>query len=113
MRYILVYLVVFITACSHPKPIKPDAVWSDEKLISVLTDIEIADAALTQISITDSLRALKGNAYYNQVFKKHGVTANDFKTTMDWYAAHPRNLSEVYTTVLDSLSKMQSEVAHH
>jgi hypothetical protein len=41
------------------------------------------------------------------------VNAEALQTTMDWYAAHPRNLSIVYAAVIDSLSKRQSEVANN
>jgi hypothetical protein len=113
MKYLALIILFFGVSCKHPIPQKPASVWTDEVLIKVLTDIEIADAALTQISISDSSRNTKGKAYYKQVFDKYQVNAEAFQTTMDWYAAHPRNLSIVYAAVIDSLSKRQSEVANN
>lgn len=100
-----------IFSCSKKKVVVPDNVLKSEKMIAILTDIEIAEAASTQ-HVTRGDSSNYDAAYLKFVFEKNNVKSNDFVYSMDWYAAHPEFLKKIYEEVVNDLSKKQSEVAN-
>jgi hypothetical protein len=79
-------------------------------MISVLTDIQVAEGAINfkrrkRIDVKD-LKA----AYYNQVFLKHNITANDFKQNMDYYNSSPERIEKILEKVLENLNQMQGDL---
>ena len=81
-------------------------------MIAVLTDVQIAEAAITQQTINGKFGADYTASYYKFVFQKNKITAGQYKRSLDWYAQHPEILDKVYEEVINRLSKKQSEVAN-
>ena len=103
--------VTTFISCSKKKVVVPTDVLKSEKMILILTDIEIAEASSNQHIIKgDSINY--GAAYLKFVFEKNKVQSADFTYSMDWYAAHPELLKIIYEEVVNDLSKKQSEVAN-
>jgi hypothetical protein len=79
----------------------------DEKLVEVLADVHIAEAACYNIygSAKDSLIEL----YYGQVFSIHEVSEDDFWKAMDILEQHPDKMEAIYEQVLERLNKLEAE----
>ena len=57
----------------------------------------------------DSLpRFIKSN--YEEIFRKHGITKDQFLRTFDYYEHNPGKMDELMAKVIDELSKMEAEV---
>lgn len=110
--YALIFVAIMLTSCSEKKVEVPADVLSTDKMIAVLTDVEIAEAARNQHDIVKDTIADFTTASAKFIFEKHKVNATDFQRSMDWYAAHPEMLNKIYEEVVNSLSKKQSEVAN-
>jgi hypothetical protein len=115
MKKLLFYFLIFISAttlsCSKKKVVVPENVIKEDKMIVVLTDLEIAEASSAQHIIRgDSVNYTA--AYLKFVFEKNKVKPEDFTYSMDWYAAHPEFQKKIYEEVVNNLSKKQSEVAN-
>ena len=69
----------------------------EEKLISILVDVHTAEAMTeTEIQrVRDSINPI----YYAQIYEKHGVTSQDFDSTMSVYAHNPERFDSVYSRV--------------
>jgi len=113
LKLIAPLLLLMISSCynvNKNEVVKPGHFFNEEKMINVLTDIQIAEGTLSyertkRIDIKD-LKA----AYYNQVFLKYGITAVDFKQNMDYYNSSPERIEKVLEKVLENINQMQGDL---
>jgi hypothetical protein len=111
-KYITLFfsVMLFLTACGKKKA--PDGILSEPQMVSLLTDVHIADGSLYGISqVPDSIYKY-GMASYQAVFKKHHINETEFKKNLKYYSTQPEQLMEIYEKVdaalkgkLDSVNK--------
>jgi hypothetical protein len=83
----------------------------EKDLISLLTDIHIADGLLTLPTINAWCSNLDSITTYIQVIEKHGYTKDMMDKTMNYYFVNdPKRLNKIYDQVLGILSEMESRV---
>lgn len=109
-KYVLFLVLSFsLLGCGGKKEEEiPAYVLSDEKMIKVLTEIYLIDAATnihTFPGITMPADPVPG---YDKFLKQHGITYAEFKKSYDWYIERPKKLNEIYTEVLNELSRKQA-----
>lgn len=101
--WVLVCLLLF-SGCDS----RPSDVLSRDKMADVLFDVHKADATI------DVSAPYKGVAdkqeYYNSVFRKWGVTKEEFDRSLDWYAEHPDLLLAIYDTLRSRADDLQNRV---
>lgn len=70
---------------------RPEGVQSDKKMVQVVADLELAEATLHTFpsGASDDVR----RSLVDYVIAKHGMTREEFDTTMAWYG---RNVDEYY-----------------
>ena len=76
------------------KPRKPMGIMSESKLEEVLYDYHLAQA----LAESDGGDDLEGRRYkaVQSVFRKHGITEEEFDKTMSWYAVNTNYLLRIY-----------------
>lgn len=81
---------------------RPEGVQSDKKMAEVVADLEIAEAAIhtSPAGANDDVR----RALVDYVIAKHGLTREEFDTTMAWYG---RNVDAYY----ELCDKVEKEIA--
>jgi hypothetical protein len=134
-RYFALLLLLFTLGCSDPEgtklPPEPDDLIEQEKLVKVLADVHLLEAALGMRSPVMAPRQLRPNdlvnpnqpvtpipapgrtnqlGYYD-IFKQHGVTWRQYENSMNWYAAQPDVLDKIYEQVVEELSARQTQEA--
>jgi hypothetical protein len=92
-------LFIFFAACRNNEI--PKDILSQEKMEKVLWDVLRADEMVDYNSTLDSSidRRAKTVQLYQQVFKIHNISAQQFKKSFNYYQTHPGHLKPV----LDSL----------
>lgn len=85
-----------------------------EKMKAVLTDIHLAESysmvlknnTLSQPSSKniDSL-----SEYYAVILKHHGITSQEYQSSLEWYKEHPQDLDTIYTNMQPEFSRLQGE----
>lgn len=96
-----------LVACGEKSELKPAI--DSEKFVGVLTDVRILEGYYSvRYERVDSSRG-KINAYYNEVFARHGITKEQFESTMNYYASHPNEMTAIEEQVADSLSALIAE----
>lgn len=101
LRYGLLLLVFFMLGACHSKKVP----LNQKEFTALLVDMHRADGIL---SVDRGIRGgddLKNYAYYNDLFKKYGITRADFDSCMYYYSAQTVLFSKMYDVVIDSLSK--------
>ena len=84
----------------------------EKELVSILTDIHIADGLLNLPRIDSWVFSLDSISTYYQVIEKHGYSKETMDKTMKYYFINnPRKLNKIYDQVLGILSEMESKFA--
>jgi hypothetical protein len=91
------------TACNRMQPETASLPISEDKLVAVLVDVQMAEA------IPDGeMRELRDSlvqTYYPQIFAQHQISASDFDSTMSRLGRQPKRLEQVYKKVAEQLLK--------
>ena len=83
----------------------------EKELVSLLTDIHIADGLLVLPKINSWYSSLDSITSYVQIIEKHGYTKDIMDKTMQYYfIKNPKKLNKIYDQVLGILSEMESRV---
>lgn len=99
-------LLLLLTACEVPIGIA-----GKKEMTAILVDVHLTEAAVGQkYSYNDN--ATK-RAYFESVFEKHGITRDDFNASLEWYAQHPRLLTEVYADVVKKIEDKRDAVDNY
>ncbi|MEZ4805758.1 MAG: DUF4296 domain-containing protein [Bacteroidia bacterium] len=114
MKHPLFYILILSAFCScseseQKSESKPDWVLNEDKMVDVLVDLRIVDAAT--YSNTNSPPRDKIKDWYF-VMKKHHVEDSIFRKSNDYYAQHPEQAEKLYERVIDRISEMQANNAY-
>lgn len=95
-------LLVACTNSNHSKlPIK------GEKLIEVLTDVYLAEAAMQ--TLTEHVKDSLGQIYYQQLFEIHQITKSDFDKTIQLMESDPVLLDKLYAKVQERIVLLEQK----
>ena len=108
-RYILIFLSLIFIACESNEVSIPDDVIDREEMVLILADIHIAEATSNYKLLNDSVKT-NINIYYSDIFKKHNITSEQYKTSYDFYLEHPQLFNRMYDEVINELSRRQTEI---
>ena len=106
VRFIFALLICSLAACKNEAP---SLSVPDSKMVQILVDVHIAEAAMQNLSIPtkDSLTEL----YYSQIFEIHNITPEQFQKDMDFIKHDPLTLERLYDRVMEVLG--EEEAALH
>src|ERR1035437_6037838 len=109
---ILIIFSIMMGSCSSRKnKMNKKNLIPEKELVSLLTDIHIADGLLTLPKINSWASSLDSISSYYQVIEKHGYTKEVMDRTMKYYFLNnPKKLNKIYDQVLGILSEMESRV---
>jgi Domain of unknown function (DUF4296) len=109
---ILLFFSIIAGSCSGRKTkLDKKNLIPEKELVSLLTDIHIADGLLTIPRINSWASSLDSIASYYQVIEKHGYTKEMVDKTMKYYFLNdPKKLNKIYDQVLGILTEMESHL---
>lgn len=104
MKFLKILLPLFLLAACNTE--LPKGVLSPKKMIPIVEDIHIVDAMLlnSNISKGDSIAL----SYYAYIYNKHGISKEQFNTSIAYYAKNPKKLRKVYPQILERLETRDS-----
>jgi hypothetical protein len=107
---LLIILSILTGSCTSRKnKLDKKNLIPEKELISLLTDIHIADGLLELPSVNKWASALDSISSYYQVIEKHGYTKETMDKTMKYYfLKEPKKLNKIYDQVLGILSEMEA-----
>ena len=104
---IIVFVVMAACMCSCSK--RPDGVLSEDDMIALIADIEIAEIYMQN----------HNSGYYNDSIKdsaiqwaldRHSLSKADFDSTMTWYGRNIDEFRDLYAKVDEELAKRQRRI---
>ena len=96
-----------ISSCLEKEINIPENVLKQNEMSSILTDIHIAQSAVNNKIVIDSMNYIF-NDYINYILKQRKIKKEDFLSSLKFYSEHPDILQEVYDSVLTSLRRMEA-----
>jgi hypothetical protein len=103
MKYFILTfcIITFSLSCKKEQPLPME----EEKLIKVLCDIHIAEAAMEPVTANDkdSIATL----LYQQIYTIHGVEQAEVDTALSFLKKEPQAAEKIYLKVVEELSKMK------
>jgi hypothetical protein len=109
--YIFLFLIVFISSCKDKKVVIPDNIFPEEKMIQVMSDVQLVETLYTREKLEGRENINKITELYALVLEKHEISREQFKESYSFYVAHPKLMEKVYEGVLAEISKKQAELA--
>lgn len=101
---LLIVSATVLFSCNKNK--LPEGVLDEKTMVELLTDMHTADAyfKMTTGSEYDTLIG-EINYTYNQIFKQHGTTKENFEKSIDYYSQDPKKYRAMYEKVVLNLNK--------
>ncbi|MBG0857943.1 MAG: DUF4296 domain-containing protein [Bacteroidales bacterium] len=102
---------LFLTLSCADRGDKPDRtdLIPDKALISILSDVYVADGLLTLPKIRSKFGQRDSVSNYTDIIEKHGYSKEAMDKTMKYYFLRkPRKLISIYDQVLERLSKLEA-----
>lgn len=101
-------MLAMLFACSKSEVKIPTNVLPQKKMHEVLVDVHIAQAASSMNALNDTVSYSLAD-YMPALLRLHKISRAQFDTSMNFYAANPELLDNIYKEVIDELNKKQGE----
>jgi len=113
-KYITLFFSVSLLLFSCRRSNTPDNIIDHDEMISLLTEVHLADGRTYGASQSvDSLNKY-GTARFDVLFKRFHTDSSTFRNSLKYYATQPAELQKIYDQILlnlkhktDSISKKQ------
>ena len=111
-RYILYFIVIgLLTSCYHEtteQAVIPERLLTEDSLVMVLTEVQLAEGALTYTRISHKKVNDDKDKYYAYIYRKYNLTPELLKENIDYYNSDPERMIAIYDKVLARLSELQA-----
>jgi len=109
LRWIMIFVTsAFLLNCENTKDVISDAPLSENKMKAVLIDLYIAEAAADLQEITnDSLLLPHKSYYYDDIFKNHQITKEQYDKAYEYYTSKPKVLLKIYEEMKTDLEALE------
>ncbi|MBN4062285.1 DUF4296 domain-containing protein [Bacteroidales bacterium AH-315-I05] len=111
-KLLLILTVALFFSCKNDEVIISSDVISEEKMVAVLTDIQLVEAAKARNLIPGTDKITTTLEYYGEILQKHEISQQQFEDSYSVYKDHPEMLGKIYDKVLEELSKKQAEASN-
>jgi hypothetical protein len=103
-------LLFLLSGCSSEDETPPDNIINSSKMVYIMMDIHIVDAAINMNNETPRGVVLNKPELYAAVYKKYRVRKTQFDSSFTYYARHPEKMQEIYDDLLIRLSEKQASI---
>jgi hypothetical protein len=110
MKRWLPILLLAIACAAEVKP--PKDILDREVFKRLLMGSQLIEARTSQEMTLTERNTGAASAQYDELFASEHVTAQQYRKTFDWYAAHPELLKPIYEEILVDLQHAADTSAH-
>jgi hypothetical protein len=107
---LMILISIFAGSCTgRKKKIDRSSLIPEKELVSILSDIYIADGLLIIPKVQHWFKSIDTISTYNHIIERHGYSKEIMDKTMKYYfIKNPKELIKIYDQVLGMLSEMES-----
>jgi len=108
IKYITFLTLLFsFVSCEEKQKEIPSNVISQEKLVEVITEIELAQA-LIKLKFANQ-DTINSQQLFEEVYNNFEITEENYNKSLSYYSQDPKLLEEMYVKVINNLSIRQTE----
>jgi hypothetical protein len=107
--YIVFVLLLFSACGNKSKTFVPNRLLTEQEMIDVMTDVQIIESDLNIRKSNQQDISGLAKSYYTQLFEHYGITDSIYSENMKYYTMHPAELERIMDSVMQRLTKEQSE----
>lgn len=104
---ILIFIILLMSGCSR----RPKGILSEDKMVKVMADIQIAEAYERNGDASDFLHGQNRELLGRGVLMHHGVSVEEMDSTLGWYGRNMDEYSKLYKKIDEELNKRQLKYA--
>jgi hypothetical protein len=104
-------LILALCSCYHTASdptFKMDLVVPADSMVTLLTDLHIADGVINTVKLKDQTLKQLSSEYFSEILEKHRIGRDTFDESMRYYAYHTEELNAIYEKVIVNLNKIES-----
>jgi len=106
----LLTLLLLHASCKEDMSEKPPHLISRDKMVNILVDIHMSDAAYqTRRYTNERFKIYSESDLYYSVLKKHQLADSVFETSLIYYSSKPKEFEKIYTRVINRLTLLEQE----
>lgn len=110
-KHFCILFCLALLGCQDQKPEKPENLIPESKMVSILADIHTAEAQVeSTIAYPDTALMVFSNLQ-KDIWKKHGITEEQFRVTYDFYVSHVPEMDKLYEIITDTLMAREANYA--
>ncbi len=109
-KYGIIIGVFLFFGCNNGNKIRKRDILKEKDFISVLIDIHKADGIIQFKNLQAKSKAADSVSLYNFVLKKHNISRDKFRKTIDYYAVHNEEYLTIYDSVQSFFNKKEKEL---
>ena len=112
-RFLFLLIISSLFSCYHENQAEfkaPEHLLSEQEMVDVLTDVQLAEGAITYQRILRIEQQNFRESAYNQIFLTYGITAKILNENINYYNNNPKQMELIYEQVLAKLSRIQGEL---
>ena len=106
---LLLFCFFVFFQCKSNKSI-PENILNDDKMVSILTDIHLAEGYSRIAGVYGDSAKEVLPAYYELILKKHEVERKTFTESYYYYSTEPEKMNNIMNRVIVNLSKLESGI---
>lgn len=108
-KIVVFSLFISLFSCENKSETMPKDILSEDKMVSIMTDIHLIEGELTKHHYTRDSSALLYFLYKKNLFKKYQINDSIYARSSKYYNMHPGLMDKVYGRIIDTLSLKEEE----
>ena len=100
-------MLLLVAACGDEDKTAAQPVLSHREMVKALTEIYLAEQKVSRLGVPRDSAEREFERFKKVIFKGIGISDSNFKRSFDYYMDRPREMEQIYTTLVDSLSLME------
>lgn len=100
-------MVLLMAACGEEDKNGAEPILSHREMVKALTEIYLTEQKVNRLGVPRDSAEREFERFKKVIFKGIGISDSIFKRSFDYYMDRPREMEQIYTTLVDSLSLME------
>ena len=103
-------IILFLMSCNENRPERPEVLIKPESMVSILTDLYLADGLLNIPEIRSAFQHKDSVETYIDIIQGYGFSKKAFDANLEYYfLSKPKKFESIYDNVLDRLSILEDK----
>ena len=108
-RLFYILFCIGLLACGEKETKQPAGLVPRDQMVQILADIHTAEAQIESNMVYPDTAMMSYNYAEQQIFKKHGVTEQEFRDTYQYYKDNLKEMDKLYEIIVDTLSLRETK----